>query len=116
MKNAKRFLAVFLSFAMALSLLPVLRLAGAAAAIVESGPCGDTAAYTLDEEGNLVITGTGTVTQVFSDRADIRSLVVGEGITDIAGSAFARCTSVHSLNFGYGLTSIPDKERIAPAI
>ena len=107
MKNAKRFLAVFLSFAMALSLLPVLRLAGAAAAIVESGPCGDTAAYTLDEEGNLVITGTGTVMQVFSDRADIRSLVVGEGITDIAGSAFARCTELTSAELPDTLAVIP---------
>ena len=94
MKNAKRFLAVFLSFTMALSLLPVLRLTGAAAEIVESGPCGDTAAYTLDEDGNLVITGNGTVSKLFSDRSDIRSIVVGEGITDIVGAAFARCTEL----------------------
>lgn len=110
MNHVKRFLAVFLSFTMAISLLPVLRLTGAAAEIVESGACGDNAAYTLDTDGNLVITGSGAVTEdLFSNRDDIVSVVIGEGITGLRWQQFMNTYTICSVHLPDSLTVIPDR-------
>lgn len=108
MNHVKRFLAVFLSFTMAISVFSSLRLTGFAAEIVESGACGDNAAYTLDDEGNLVITGAGAVEGVsFRDRTDIITVSIDDQISSLPEALFAGCSELGSAHLPSFLTKIP---------
>ena len=107
MKRTKRFFAVFLSLLMMFSAFSGLSLNGFAAEIVESGPCGSAAAYTLDSEGNLVITGTGTVDKIFSGRTDIKTVVIEDGITSVCNNIFERCTEMVSAVLSNDIAVIP---------
>ena len=63
----------------------------AEAAVVDSGSCGPNATWTYDSDGTLTITGTGPITGAtwFWHNADgITKVVIGEGITKICDSAF----------------------------
>ena len=55
-----------------------------------SGECGDGCTYTLDNQGNLHISGdgNGVISQKFRTNRDIKNVVVGEGITKIVRQAF----------------------------
>ncbi len=85
-----------------------------AADIKDSGKCGDNVAWELDSEGVLTISGTGKIDDFYtvggfrpetgySDPvpwekylADIRRVVVGEGVTYLGDSAFSCCTALES--------------------
>ena len=75
--------------------------------IVESGRCGDDAYYTLDKDGLLTITGTGTLgTEVFADREDIRRVVIDEGITAIGYRVFRGCTELSQVDIPESVKTI----------
>jgi len=60
-----------------------------AATIVDSGTCGTNAEWTLDDEGTLVISGTGAIEEnAFEGRTQIKSVTISEGITSIGDKAF----------------------------
>ena len=71
-------------------------------AIPASGTCGENLTWTLDGDGNLVISGTGAMTDWvapnavpwFSHRADILTLSFPDGITSIGSSAFDGCSAL----------------------
>ena len=51
--------------------------------IIESGSCGDDETYKLYADGTLYIEGTGEVWHYFYYNDNIKSVIIGEGITSI---------------------------------
>ena len=101
----KRVLCILLVLSMMLSFVPSVY----AAAVVESGSCGDSATYTLDSTGLLTISGTGAVKKSFwnvSFRSSIKRVVVQEGITELPEKCFWDCTALTSVQLPSTLTGI----------
>lgn len=75
---------------------------------VQTGKCGEDATYDLDSKGKLWIKGSGAVTDItaFKENNQIRTVVVKEGITDIAPYAFSRCDSLVSVTLPDSMTAI----------
>ena len=131
----KRLLAWVLSFALALSLLPVGVLA-AEGEVVASGFCGDrqprAVSWVLDETGKLTISGTGDMEAYeyygeyhpynrfapwYAHREQIQSVVIEQGVTNVGSYSFYACEnlsdvsmaeSVMEINWGafYGCASL----------
>ena len=86
-----------------------------AAALVASGKCGDSAAWKLDAEGTLTISGTGATYDFFDDynctapwydaelRLQIKKAVVNKGITYVGTWAFRDCAELTSVSLPAGL-------------
>lgn len=80
--------------------------------IVEIGTCGENIHYVLYENGKLLLHGTGETYDYeigrspFWEREDIRSLVIGEGITAIGSSVFERCPNMATASLPTSLTEI----------
>ena len=80
--------------------------------IVEIGTCGENIHYVLYENEKLLLHGTGETYDYeigrspFWEREDIRSLVIGEGITAIGTSVFERCYNMATVTFPSTLTTI----------
>ncbi len=78
--------------------------------IVQSGSCGDSASWTLDAEGKLVIQGTGSIRYEFGADSNlaskIKSVVIENGITEIGCRAFADCRGITGIVLPNGVTSI----------
>ena len=86
-----------------------------AAATVASGRCGDSAAWKLDAEGTLTISGTGATYDFFDDynytapwydaelRLQIKKAVVNKGITYLGSCAFRDCAELASVSLPTGL-------------
>lgn len=104
----KRFLSMLLAVLMVLTLLPAAAFADGEL----SGTCGDNVTWKLEGD-TLTISGTGPMFDYNSynspwdsTRMDIKSIVVGEGITTIGSSAFEGCYSVTSVSLPKTLTRI----------
>ena len=86
----------------------------ASAATTASGTCGNNLTWTLDDEGTLTISGTGSMTEYnaysyppwYTYRSFIKSVVIDEGVTSIGTYAFYGCTSLTSIEIPYGVRSI----------
>ena len=111
----KKVISLFLSIAMLLSIVSVVDFS--AYASVETGKCGDNLKYSLDTEtGVLTISGTGKMTDYsgtdshspFYQNSNIKSVIIGDGVTSIGSSAFRVCTSLTSVTIQDGVTSIGD--------
>ena len=77
--------------------------------IVESGSCGDGVTYTIDSEGTMVISGSGTIADRAFDWKDNFSRVVfadGSNITGIGIQAFGYCKKLSSFAFPENVTVI----------
>lgn len=100
----KKLIAGMLSLAMVFG---TCNLGNVLAAEATSGSCGETATFELSEEGVLTISGTGVVENAWADfDSEITSVVVEEGITEIAGSAFEDCGNLVDVTLPEGLESI----------
>lgn len=100
----KRIIAFMLSLIMVFS---CCNLGDVLAAEPTGDACGELATYELSEDGVLVISGEGVVENAWDDFADeITSVVVEEGITVIAGSAFEGCENLVAVEFPEGLEEI----------
>ena len=97
---------------------------------VESGSCGDNATYKLYADGTLYIEGIGKIGYYFQFNDNIKSVVIGEGITsiyyygmfrneknlvsvtlpesltDLGSSTFEYCSNLTTINLPGKLTSI----------
>lgn len=104
----KRFLGMLLAVLMVLTLLPAAAFADGEL----SGKCGDNVTWKLEGD-TLTISGTGPMFDYKSyngpwnsTRMDIKSIVVGEGVTTIGNSAFEGCSKVTSVSLPKTLTRI----------
>ena len=82
---------------------PVVRAASA------SGICGDNLTWSLDDTGTLTISGTGAMDDVqkwYEQRGDIKSVVIGAGVTSIGNSAFEDCGNLGSIEIPSSVTTI----------
>ena len=74
-----------------------------------TGRCGDSITWTLDDSGNLTLSGSGEmwnygyVTSPFKDYG-IKTVTIGEGITSIGDYAFAYCSGLAKIT---SLAEIP---------
>ena len=65
---------------------------------VDSGFCGSNATWELDDQGRLIVSGSGTIsTEAFRDDLRIVSVEINDGITEIENFAFIRCRNLESL-------------------
>ena len=80
----------------------------------EKGTCGDNLAWALYDNGTLVISGTGAMTDYssyssvpwYGSRTKIKTVTFGSGVTSIGDRAFAYCTALLSVTIPDGITSI----------
>ena len=107
----KRFIKRMVLFLCAMLLIGALA-ATASAAEVASGTCGKNLTWTLDDQGNLTISGTGTMydyenygsgkyTPWYENRESVKKVIIQSGVTGIGGGAFEQCTNLTDV-------SIPD--------
>ena len=81
----------------------------------ESGKCGDDLTWTLDDNGTLVISGTGEMWDYSADDNQspwcmsdkvIKNVIFSNGITSIGDYSFFGCTELTNLSFSDGITRI----------
>ena len=96
-----RFWAVLLALMMVLSLLPF-------GALAAGGACGEDATWSMDGDGVLTISGTGAISAHPWDGADVRSAVIGSGITEIGFDTFMECKELTSVSIPDTVTAIDD--------
>lgn len=108
----KKTISLILALLMVISLLPMSALADGT--IIQSGTCGDNLTWTLDDAGVLTITGTGEIANNpwIKYKDDIKSVVVGEGVTGFCYWAFQGCSNLAEVSlpksatfFGAGVFS-----------
>lgn len=76
-----------------------------------SGICGTAAAFTIDENGTLTITGTGKIDKFFSDDKEIeykkiKQIIISEGITELGKNCFCYLENVTLVKFPVSLQII----------
>ncbi len=76
-----------------------------------SGTCGNDLAWTLDNDGNLLINGTGamndyTSTSNYAWKTTVKSVSIGEGVTSIGSYAFSGCSSLVFVDISDSVKSI----------
>ena len=105
-----------------LLMVAVLTITATAAEIVDSGYCGgegdgSNLTWTLDSEGTLTISGTGTMANRYSqmpwhtrhhNEYRIRSVVIEEGVTNICSWAFHHCDKMVSISIPLSCDTIED--------
>lgn len=109
-RGKKRLLAVLLSVWLILQMFPLPALAAGQV----TGACGEKLAWSLNpNSGVLTVTGTGAMTDydLYSLRwngleADIRSVVIHNGVTSIGAYAFYNCANLRSVSIPRSVTRI----------
>lgn len=98
-------------------LLSLIGLVLKTSAGVVTGTFGASATYSLDtDSGVLTVSGTGETVNnasyetspLYPHQAEIKSIVVSEGITQISANSFYRCTSLTSVTLPASLVCIDD--------
>ena len=80
-----------------------------------SGSCGENVSFELNASGVLTITGTGPMTDYYSNtfpwfekRNDVKKVIVGEGVTSLGNYAFYQCNNLVSVSLPSTITRIGD--------
>lgn len=72
-----------------------------------SGTIGSNLSYTLSDDGKLVISGKGEMSESpFTGNESIKSVVIEDGVTSICYRAFYRCSALTSASIPSSVTSI----------
>ena len=80
--------------------------------VIASGTCGDDVTWTLYEDGTLIISGTGAMTDYGYENKPwgynevIRTLIIEEGVTHIGDTAFSFSQNLTAVTLPESLTSI----------
>ena len=110
----KKFLSCILILALVIACIYALSTQANAAT---STICGENLKFTLTSSGTLTISGTGPMRDFndhslyspwFSDRAKVKSVVIGEGVTSISNFAFYGCGQLESVTIANTVTTIGD--------
>lgn len=111
----KRIISLCLAVTLLLAMLPQIVINADAAEVIAEGTCGDNLTWILDDEGRLTISGTGKMTSyAFEDSpwkayaANIETVVLNSGVTNISTSAFSNCTNLSKIEMPETLTEIRD--------
>ncbi|MCR4963670.1 MAG: leucine-rich repeat protein [Firmicutes bacterium] len=107
----RRMISVALALVLAVGLLAVVPGTAEAAS---SGSCGTNLRWTLDDGGTLTITGMGEMTDYtsssnvpwYSQRSQIHTVEIGDGVTSISKFAFSGCSRLTHVMIPDGVTSI----------
>ena len=106
----KKIFAWAVLLALFVTMLPV---PAQAAETADSGTCGDSLTWVLDDEGTLIISGTGAMEDYtiggapWYDSCDaISSVVMEEGVTSVGSGAFYNCSSLASVTIPEGVARI----------
>lgn len=99
----------FLILAAVLALI----LSGSAMSAHEGRMCGENLTWSLDDEGVLVISGTGEMDSFIEDKPNwghfsIRRVIIEPGVTSIGALAFEYCHKLRSVEIPDTVTSIGD--------
>jgi len=114
MKTMKKAILALLTVCV-LSVCMILCAANVSAAeVIDSGACGDKVTWTLYNDGELVIDGTGdmwdytakTTAPWYTYRKDILSATVKNGVTSIGSYGFYYCQSITKISLPDGLISV----------
>mgnify|MGYP004593835431 CR=1 FL=1 len=76
-----------------------------------TGRCGDSITWTLDDSGNLTLSGSGEMWNYdyrnpSFEGCEIKTVTIGDGITSIGESAFYGCRGMTELTLPNSVTSI----------
>ena len=80
--------------------------------IAASGTCGENLTWTLDSDGLLTVSGTGTMdygdsSKIWTDKRDkVKTAVLKPGVTSIGFAAFNACTNLTNITIPESVTSI----------
>lgn len=101
---ARRFLAISLALCIVFGLLPETILAAG----IDSGTCGDNLTWVLDENGTLTISGAGDLwgTNWTDYNADVKTVVIEQGVIEIGSGAFKGCINLTSITIPNSATLI----------
>lgn len=79
-----------------------------ASTLAESGQCGDASYWTFDRNtGKLIISGSGALYKaVFAHEADIKIVIIEEGITEISYDCFYYCYNLKTVSLPSSLSKI----------
>lgn len=85
-----------------------------AAEEIASGTCGDNLTWTLDDEGVLSISGSGTMYDYeiasecpwYSSRGSIEKVIISNNVTRIGSRTFFNCSNLETFDIGDGVESI----------
>lgn len=123
MKRTVRAMAFLIVLIACIGLMPVCGIAADNKDIIYSGECGDNAVYTLTKDGVLTVSGVGSVKFSWNGIGDegedggavipgystaVRSVVIEEGITEIAYGAFSGFHGMTELSLPCTVTRIGD--------
>ena len=106
----KKFMSFVLCICMLTAMLSAMPINAFAAT---SGTCGDNLTWTLDDEGTLIISGTGDMWDWswnnelwYNTRESIKTVIIQNGVTSIGDSVFGYCRSLTSVTIPNSVTSI----------
>jgi len=71
-----------------------------------SGTCGDDLFWTLNNDGQLTISGIGYMNTSFRDSIGIKSVIIQEGVQSICENAFNNCTNLVSVSIPESVKSV----------
>lgn len=102
MKTMRKLISVILCMLMVLSTFSLSMTVFAREEPVESGNCGEGTSYTLGfYTHRLEISGYGKINEgTFRNRTDIKSVVIGDEVTEIGDNAFDGCTNLEEVDLG----------------
>lgn len=108
----RKFISIFISFAMALSI--VFGFSFSASASVSNGKCGADVTYSFDKtNGVLTFSGSGEINDYsysnnspFYKNMDIKTIKIGTGITTIGNELFSGCSSLTEVTIPDSVTRI----------
>lgn len=109
----QRTLCLLVAVLLLVTMLPRLEMPTAAAEIA-SGTCGKYVNWSLSDTGVLSITGTGSMSDYssasdvpwYSQRASIKEVIIGYGVTDIGYKVFSNCSNLTAVTIGETVTRI----------
>lgn len=86
--------------------------------IIDSGNCGDNLTWTLFENRELIISGTGQMTDYnlynnrppwYGYRSFITKIVIGDSVTTIGKSSFGNCENLTNISMGRAVITIREQ-------